>query len=1376
MKQRLLLALLMIFASVGLVKADNEPISIVVKAGEKATITFQNEGKGFVAPDKKDKSYPVIEGQTPTVKDASTAVYTVTAGKDADLTLSVSTDYPTDENKWKSVAITVDGKVKEFTIHKDQTTAIAKGTSPLLSHITSITFTNNGETLEALKLGTNSWKTDYLPELGSLTVPDNKLTYIPAKTDEDGKVKITHYLIGKVAFTQTSVYVPSNADSKTARSYLIKPEELFNNEPYSKYLKEAVKQNDFKLTSVKDESGNAVYAELDEAKAVYRFYNNSTDKVYWDGTFTADVEITKGAYEGITLTGVKFEVAPAQFTLTIEGMNETKVKVAVTVNGQAFDMATDKMEKNQKFTLTPTSVAGSTFASFDVFSGAIIKGREGDSYNFETDGKSDVVIRVNASAAANKIIFEQDQSGTLEVLSDGGRLISGMAIETGAKLTIKAEAKTGFEIEKVLINDVEVEGKLTNENRNFEGEAKVPAVEKGENVVVKVVYKAKTYLFEVERPSAGTASDDITTFKVFNKNNTTDKPFIVNGGNKSAYFAAGTELRVEITMKDATTKVAAQINGEKQTFRTDSKENVYVFDYTMPTRNSKLVVTVDALTKVQVALVKDKLPYNGLNQDVAYTTTPQNMPGIIVTYANSKDATEWSEIPYKEYGTHYVRFQRVADEHYQAMEGDDYIMSYEITGAQLVITDLPKVEVSADKTEWVITGGEIGYLQGEGNISLSAEEMAKLGKFSVKTAFDKDATSASVEFTLNNANDKTYTAPAEATVPVGDAETIKVEVNSKSDTEYGSLRLMNGGAEIHNGDMLPDGTTITFVIRDKDEYLENNYKIYRVDGNGETILDESSKTFYPIDMDGTENGRELLSFRLKVTDSRIQPVLDEHNSKLEQKVVYNGDAQTFDVNELKWKENKENGTDITSGVLYTADSWWTITYRQEDGTIVPEPINAGKYKVTLERKGGATYQPIEPFEATLEVLQAEFDQSKVNKGIKATAIGAGSPLSDSELSGMPSIAGHYEWAVNIASINEAGEYAVKFIPDDPNYAPATLKNVTVKVEVTDEYILTYSNPDGLGMIEVRDAYGIVPSGSTLKADTKLYLTAKPKDATKVRLIDITGVDDISYTDAGVTNAPFIFKGKMDIKAYFEVIEQEVIDPDSRYIVSVTASGRGFVVETGEFGVPRGGSYNFAVEALAEDMSKIVVKTSRGETLKPKDGFYSVEEVDENISVSVSLPNPTELEVEIPEEYKNKGGYVVGTVRVESDYLDDKYYYGDVITVIAFPESGVKFDKWSDGSKAQMHEITLYKDTKLDAVFTGTPTGIEDIETAKVYTGKGFIQINNVANAEVTVVSISGRLQAKQEISGDTQIAVPQGIYVVVLQSGDDMKQLKVIVK
>ena len=118
----------------------------------------------------------------------------------------------------------------------------------------------------------------------------------------------------------------------------------------------------------------------------------------------------------------------------------------------------------------------------------------------------------------------------------------------------------------------------------------------------------------------------------------------------------------------------------------------------------------------------------------------------------------------------------------------------------------------------------------------------------------------------------------------------------------------------------------------------------------------------------------------------------------------------------------------------------------------------------------------------------------------------------------------------------------------------------------------------------------------------------------------------------------------------------------------------------------------------------------------------------------------------------------------------------MITVIAIPVDGTNFEKWSDGSKEQVHEIALYKDTTLKATFKGVPTGIEDIESASISTGRGFILVKNAAHADVKVISISGRLQAQQEVNGDTRIDVPQGIYVVVLESGSDVKRVKVIVK
>ena len=156
-----------------------------------------------------------------------------------------------------------------------------------------------------------------------------------------------------------------------------------------------------------------------------------------------------------------------------------------------------------------------------------------------------------------------------------------------------------------------------------------------------------------------------------------------------------------------------------------------------------------------------------------------------------------------------------------------------------------------------------------------------------------------------------------------------------------------------------------------------------------------------------------------------------------------------------------------------------------------------------------------------------------------------------------------------------------------------------------------------------------------------------------------------------------------------------------------------------------------------------------------------------------------MKVNIPLIYHEKGQPTSGRVQIINNTSSDgKYYYNDELTLIAYPETGVEFDSWSDKNKDSVRDIVLDKaEISLQAVFKGTPvTGIEDIESAAITTGKGFIKVKNVANAKVTVVSISGRLQAQEKVSGDTRIDVPQGIYVVVLESGSDVKRTKVIVK
>ena len=167
-----------------------------------------------------------------------------------------------------------------------------------------------------------------------------------------------------------------------------------------------------------------------------------------------------------------------------------------------------------------------------------------------------------------------------------------------------------------------------------------------------------------------------------------------------------------------------------------------------------------------------------------------------------------------------------------------------------------------------------------------------------------------------------------------------------------------------------------------------------------------------------------------------------------------------------------------------------------------------------------------------------------------------------------------------------------------------------------------------------------------------------------------------------------------------------------------------------------------------------------------------------MTVDVSFTSaPTALTIDIPREYKNEGGYLVGRVQVEGP-SDGKCYYNDEITLVAFPESGVKFTRWTGDktSSEQVLTIVLTGNLEMEANFSGTPTGIEDIMAASITTGRGYVWVRGIANADVTIVSISGRVQARQRISGDTQINVPAGIYVVVLESGSDVKRAKVIVK
>lgn len=343
--------------------------------------------------------------------------------------------------------------------------------------------------------------------------------------------------------------------------------------------------------------------------------------------------------------------------------------------------------------------------------------------------------------------------------------------------------------------------------------------------------------------------------------------------------------------------------------------------------------------------------------------------------------------------------------------------------------------------------------------------------------------------------------------------------------------------------------------------------------------------------------------------------------------------------------------------------------------------------------------------------------------------------------------------------------------------PTVMQNLTVEISLPNPTSLKVTVP-----AEYKDKEGnLIGTVTWTGGSTNCYygetvqLTATPEAG-----VEFKGWKGLDFASTSkVVNFP-VYRN-MEIEAVFEG-EAVVIDPDKECTVKLPTMGTVNGVSLNKDGVQiveKGGKFEFEVLTYKDDKDKLVVKAN-GVVLKPgEDGkTYTLPEVKENTTIEISLPNPTRLKVRVPGEIKNDKGYLLGRVEVYGLNSDSTCLYNEMIQLVAYPETGVKFSHWSDDKTktASFRELYVLDNMEIKAVFEGTPTGIEDIMAASIATGKGCVWVRGIANADVTIVSIAGRVQARQRISGDTRIDVPAGIYVVVLESGSDVKRVKVIVK
>ena len=1322
MKQRLLLALLMLLTSAGFLKAQ---ITITPSGTEKVTITLTSSAAKFVSPSSDPSgvgSYPVISGQTPQVT-ASSVVYAIDkpAGD-----LSIATDY---NEAWGDMTITVDGKVSAF---------VTKGEVGLQNHVTSLVFTKNGE-LANLTLGSGAGNMAYFPKLATLSCSGKKLKWIP-KMGEG--MTAAGYQIGEQ--TPSVPFTGLTGNARTGVD-LSDPAVVFNG--WS-----SVPENITRMSFTELKEGDKVvtaYAVKDDTNPNRYFFKEGS--IYMHGDYIAKVKLESETTPGVIICGVPVKVTAAQFKLTVKTNGKGKV-TADPADG------TTTLEKGQPVVLTPVPEDGYTFTDFTDIKGLTKSGVDGNKYSYTVTGDDDPTITANFKAGSSSIEITQPANGTIKVLDESGKEVTNPAV--GSTVVIQVNANYGYEVDKVYNGETSLEDQDKDRSDFFTYKMTVPA----EGLKLSAVMVIKKSDLTITYTGGLYSASVLVNGSQKSPETDNSKGFIYSD---IPYNASLSITFVLINEDDGISIVSGSQNYTPRKTVNGGKVAYVLDDFTMPIQDTRMVVTITSMNAIDVVVAEadKKMTYDGTPKAIKYTTAPNNLEGFKVEYS-ADNGTSYTETPFTAAGKYKVRFTREADATHAAFTE---VIDYEITPAQVVITEEPKVEVVKENgtDTYKLSGGKAAYLRGDQYIDITT-----LGEFKINEAVDGKGKYVRVFFNLKEEN-KNFKVVEENTDKVAQLDillkgedtkeyTVKVDASSAD-----ILTMMNGSSLIKSGSTVLEGTKIDFKINE-DPNLSGKYAVYQIDGNGNKLPVDSPANWYingfRLGTDGDLNATTVI-FKVEVNDGRDEIILGDASDSEEertQEFEYDGSVHEYDPTKLILI-NKKDQTKIQNDA--SNKDKWTITYTK-DGKTVAEPTDAGTYNVTLNREATGNFQAFSTT-ATLVINKAKLTAAQV-PAPTASRINVGMKLNRSNLTGSADIAGYYQWDTDGNTVVMKSEpYPVIFYPNNGNYEPYKL-DTQVTVPVTDEAIIVVYS-DYNGTVTVKDANGNYYSyGDAVPEGTKLTITATPYDNTEFELKSLT-VDGSSFTNGGT----YVFgKKSIEISATFQV----KVKPGN-FKVSVTESLRGAIITGGgDHVVAEGGTLSFTVATASADASKVSVKASNGTITQGSNGRYTLSGLSANSTVTVSLSNPTPLKVDIQTSYLNEGKYHVGSVEVESDYTDGKYYYGDEIIVVAYPESGVKFEKWSDGSTSQIYQLVLTKDLTLKATFSGTPTGIEDIMAASITTGRGYVWVRGIANADVTIVSISGRVQARQRISGDTQINVPAGIYVVVLESGSDVKRAKVIVK
>ena len=1442
MKQRLLLALLMLLTSAGFMKAQvtitipekgnatvtETTIQVVVSPNYTPSLTVDNKSASFNGDSYTikldDASHQVvinnpfkslkITGLASSLTVDNGALESITAsgiGLES-LALTTASGLKTLDISNNKLSGTFDPASLTALVTLDASNNAYSGfasTFPGVSSTQSIIFSDNKIT---------SANFSNLSALNTLEIKNNELTSltVPAtiKTLKVGGNKLTTITglptSGVDVTWGTQTISASNIAGKKANGDGFNMSEL--NMTFGKSTAVDWKE----ITNIKWErktgSGSTGYETVDHghkrdanaAPSAFLFYDSK--RTYVSGTYRATI-----TYNDVTMVVEDIVISPAEFTLTLQQpdfisvYNTTKneattnnstvsqgdvLKVTITKEGyswSAVDWTSLVNEGNYESDgdtyTTYARVAGTRSSDNTKDIGPIIESQFSDKY---------VNVRYNAIDTKAGSVSVKAIKDNKETIVQPGE--TGTSVPKFSKLEISITAEVGW-IPTVKYGTNEVSMKSDAQNKNLYLGI-IESVE--ENTILSITMAPTTTVnltLKVEGDLTTIDAGQFTSSQVFVGSETLTqgssaaaglvvgdevqlvfsltKQAVYGGGVSGAFVSAYkvTEVKLgstSLTIPDPV-KVANPASNEAAAL-------TYTIPFTVPATNADLTITFKKQPSVEIVPEngneKQTYVYDGNSHPFAFTTNPKGFESdVVVKYLLSSEGGNFISTTPKEVGVYKVSVAMNATTEHAAIAEDQNTYSVEITKAKPSITTVPTVDVQNGK--YVVTNGvaKLGNTVLKGVFYVSSDGTNSFTE-SDQVAKSTDVHLVTVSFKATNddgSENKNFDVATVSTTATIDGEgelasySVKCEVPNISGL---TVEMYNGDQKLDalKGASVPSGTKLTLYVQ-----VPQNVDISKVKVNGAS---------------GTRVGSERrLMFEETVSNDAVYKIEAKQDYTIgslkfnvnlnTQKVSYTGNVISYDPTNVEIKE-----TDGTTPVKFEDLANVVLSYSQ-NGQVVKMPKDAGAYDVTITipvQDNQSAYREYKEYTNTVEgALVITAVETVVKDVPQSTLIAKGHALSQSDFIGgkvvtkgitpEETVSGKFAWK-NTSYVPKNGEICeVIFTPTSSNYASCT---TTLKVAVSDNNLVTFAQPVGLGVISVKDANGTTyETGQIVQKGTKLTITATPNDGFELDYILVNGS---RYTTSPVTYE--VGDGSVAIEAHFSAI----VKPGN-FKVSVTESLRGAIITGGgDHVVAEGGTLSFTVATASADASKVSVKASNGTITQGSNGRYTLSGLSANSTVTVSLSNPTPLKVDIQTSYLNEGKYHIGSVEVESDYTDGKYYYGDEIIVVAYPESGVKFEKWSDGSTSQIYQLVLTKDLTLKATFSGTPTGIEDIMAASITTGRGYVWVRGIANADVTIVSISGRVQARQRISGDTQINVPAGIYVVVLESGSDVKRTKVIVK